>query len=89
MSWWTVLKAVIVLLPSIISMVKEGRIRDASMDEVLEALAVLFDTRIKAAEAARQAANEQDWTNDPNDRANRSGASSGALSDGLSNPLSR
>ena len=70
-SWWTVIKAVIVLLPQIITMVREGRIKTAAQDEVLEALASKWDSKIREAEAARQAAKDRtDWSADPNDRAN-------------------
>lgn len=70
MEWLKVIKAIIVLLPSLVALIREGKIKDAAYDEVLEALASLFDTRIKAADAARQMAKDKDWINDPNDRAN-------------------
>lgn len=68
---WTVVKALITLLPPVIAAVREGRIRAASQQEVLDALLVQFQEQL---EEARKAADTADLTDagelsDPNNRA--------------------
>lgn len=49
---WLVIKAVLTILPVIIEMVRDGKIKTAAYDEVLAALEGRLDERIKAAREA-------------------------------------
>lgn len=67
---WLVIKALIAILPAVVSAVRDGRIRATSQQEVLEALVAGMQTRI---DAGSRAADEVDLSdeaeaNDPNNR---------------------
>lgn len=47
--WWLVIKALLSILPAIISAVRDGKIKSAAQDEVLEALMAGLKTKIDAA----------------------------------------
>ncbi len=53
---WSLLKTLFVLLPEVWKAIREGRIKSAAKDEVLNALSVTHTRRIMAAHKARQAA---------------------------------
>lgn len=72
---WTVLKAILVLLPVIISYVRDGKVKTGAYDEVIAAMNADWDARVKAAnDAANGDLGNED--NDPNNR-NRSSTSVG------------
>lgn len=71
--WWLIIKAVLAILPWIISNIQEGRIREATLDELTELLAKRWLGRVEAASAAGANANTGGVSfDDPNDRAGRS-----------------
>lgn len=65
--WLVILKAVLTLLPLIMEMVRDGRIKQGAKDEVLRELTAAHRARVDAAAAARHGLplNAQD---DPNNR---------------------
>lgn len=72
---WLVLKAVLVLIPFIVDLIKENKIKTATEKEVLDAFEAefkkRFDKRIADAAAAADAAKLPDndtFEGDPNDR---------------------
>lgn len=67
-----VLKAIVIILPWLINAVRDGKIKDASEDAVLEALIDKFIGRIVAANKAKENALNEDESNDPNNRARAS-----------------
>jgi len=86
MVWLTVLMALLRLVPMIMEMVRDGRIREATTAEVLSAFEAEFNKRWDARVAAANAATEpntggvQNGTSgsntgtDPFDRSKRTGA---------------
>lgn len=72
-SMWTVFKAMLVLLPMVISMVRDGKVKTGAYDEIVNAMSADWDARVKAAEdaAAKDLPDEQ---NDENNRSRGSGS---------------
>lgn len=68
--WWLVVKALIAILPAVVSAVREGRIRAASQTEVLGALAAGFQKQLDEANRASDTVDltEEAEANDPNNR---------------------
>ena len=64
---WTLAKALLLILPDVWNAVKEGRIRASSQAEVLNALVVTHERRVREALKARREEPRPDWV-DPNDR---------------------
>lgn len=68
-AWLLILKAVLTLLPLIVSAVRDGRIKEASEKEIVDAILTLYATRIDRAIRAGDAAAGSVQPDDPNDRA--------------------
>lgn len=64
---WTVIKAVLVILPAIIDMVRNGKVKEATLDEVLKGLEGRLNARIQRAKEA-----EKDIPDEADDPYNRS-----------------
>lgn len=50
--FWAVLSALATILPTVILAVREGKIKNASMDEVIDALIVVHSARVARAKKA-------------------------------------
>jgi hypothetical protein len=67
---WLVLKALLSIVPLIVRLVRERRIREGAQKEVADAIAEKIGARVDAASDARNAEHD-DSVPDPHDRANR------------------
>lgn len=69
-AWLLILKAVLTLLPLIVSAVRDGRIKEASEKEIVDAILALYTKRIENAIRAGDRAYHDDSVqpDDPNDR---------------------
>lgn len=69
-AWLLIIKAVLTLLPLIVSAVRDGRIKEASEKEIVDAILTLYAKRIEDAVRAGDRAYHDDslQPNDPNDR---------------------
>lgn len=51
---WTVLKALFTLIPFIVEMIREGRIKTGAYDEIERAIGASWNSRVAAAIAAKE-----------------------------------
>lgn len=66
---WLIVKAVLAVLPMIVQMIQTGKIKQATEDELLKALASRLNERIDAAQKAKEG-ELPDEANDPLNRDN-------------------
>jgi hypothetical protein len=69
-SFVTIVTAVLTIIPDIVTLVREGQLKTAAREEIINALFTLQDARTTAAADAR-ASTAPSGVPDPNDRAGR------------------
>jgi hypothetical protein len=73
-TFWLLVKALLALVPWLVQEIREGNIKDATLDEVQAALAERWKIRVEAAANARAGLGSSGVLpdlSDPNDRASR------------------
>lgn len=69
-TFWLIVKAVFVIIPYVIQLIQEGKIREGTIDELEDALTARQKARLDAARAAKEG-DPIDESIDPNNRATR------------------